>query len=298
VSVLSLSTMAVLIVASHSVEIRSAPACPSADQIATQLRPLLPGGHSPSLTPDLALVDLIESRPDGNLEFQLRLLRPDGTTMGDRRLALQAGCQEMADALASVIAAWETDFLPTPVIEPNTNVGITSKLASPRFRLELGISAGAAFIGGTAAAGAVEAVAGSGSSRWQLRIAATGESSRMVKLDEGEVHWQHTMAGVGLLFRTLGNTWRFSADLGVIAGWATLIGRGYSANGEQRSFEYGGAAGLRVQRTLGGFGLWAEARTNLWSKHQRAVLTGSESRAELQNVEVTTSLGASVALFP
>jgi hypothetical protein len=293
--------MAALIVVSNSVDIRSAPDCPSADQIVSQLRPLLPSGPSPGLARDMAFLDVAESRPDGAVGFDLRLLRPDGTMVGHRRLVLQAGCEEMADAVAGIIAAWETELLQVSDAVPigvGRSTNVTSNPAPTRLSLELGISVGAAFVGGTAATGSIEAVAGSNASRWQWRIAAASETARTVNLDVGEVRWRHTTGSAGLMFRSLGSPWRFSADLDVLVGWASLDGRGYSPSREQRSFEYGAAAGFRVRRGFGRFGVWAEVRTNLWSSHQRAVLTGSESRAELRNVDVMACVGGSAALFP
>jgi hypothetical protein len=290
--------IAVLIVGSHSVDIRSAPGCPSADQIASQLRPLLPSDRSPDRPRDLGFVDIVESWPDGTVGFHLRLLRHDGTVLGDRRLVLQTGCEEMAEAVASVFAAWETDFQQAPAAERSTSVSIASHPPQTRFRLELGLSAGAAFLGGTALSGGIEAVTGLHASRWQLRIASASETARTLKLDVGEVSWRHTIAAAGLMFRSLGSPWGVSADLDAIIGWATLAGRGYSSDYEQRSFEYGASAGFRVRRSFGRFGVWAEARANLWAKRQRALLEHSSERAELRNWDVMARLGVSATLFP
>jgi hypothetical protein len=289
--------IAVLIVGAHSVDIRSAPTCPSASQIVAQLRPLLPDDPSPAEVVDLGFVDFVESWPDGTAGFHLRLLRPDGTVLGDRRLVLHAGCEEMAEAVASVIAAWETDFQQAPVPQPSTSVSLTSP-PPRRFRFELGLSTGAAFLGGGALSGSIEAVTGLHDSRWQLRIASASEGTRTVKLDVGEVRWRHTRAGVGLMVRSLGNAWGVSADLDAILGWATLGGRGYSTDYEQRSFEYGASSGFRVRRSFGRFGIWAEGRANLWANHQRALLERSSERAELRTWDLLASLGVSASLFP
>lgn len=290
--------IAVLIVGSNSVDIHTASDCPSAHQIASQLRPLLPSEPSPGRARDLGFVDLVESWPDGTVGLHLRLLRPDGTVLGDRQLVLQAGCEEMAEAVASVIAAWETDFQPAPAVERTTSASSTSERPQTRLRLELGLSAGAAFVGGAAFSGGLEAVTGLHASRWQLRIASASETARTLKLDVGEVRWRHTMAGAGLMFRNLGSTWGYSADLDAILGWATLGGRDYPSNQEQRTFEYGTSAGFRVRRSFGRFGVWAEGRANLWAKSQRAWLKGSNERAEVRNWDVMASLGVSATLFP
>lgn len=290
--------IAVLIVGSNSVDIRSAPECPSARQIASQLDPLLPSEPSPGRARDLGFVDIVESWPDGTVGFHLRLFHPDGTVLGDRRLVLQTGCEEMAEAVASVLAAWETDFQQAPAVEPSTSVSITSLPPRSRLRLELGVFTGGAFMGGAALSGGIEAVAGLHASRWQLRIASATETDRTLKLDVGEVRWHHTTVSAGLMFRSLGSAWGGSADLDALLGWATLGGHGYSSNYQQRSFEYGASAGFRVRRSFGRFCVWAEGRTNLWAKNQRASLAYSGERAELRNWDVLASLGVSVTLFP
>jgi hypothetical protein len=82
-----------------------------------------------------------------------------------------------------------------------------------------------------------------------------------------------------------------------VAGWATLTGSGFFPNRQQRSFEYGVAAGLRAGRSFGRFALWAEWRTHLWAQRQRATVTGADSGAELSQLDTAVSLGLSLMLF-
>ena len=46
------------------------------------------------------------------MELHLLLVRADAGVVGDRRLLMQGTCQDMAEAVATVIAAWETQPLP------------------------------------------------------------------------------------------------------------------------------------------------------------------------------------------
>jgi hypothetical protein len=296
-------------VGANFVEVRSATGCPSAEAIAAQLHPMLPSGWLPGPTGDLASVEVVESRAEGVVGLRLHLLRPDGSVGGDRRLVLQGGCEERADAIATIIAAWETDFLSAaplgPTVAQPANPTLTAFRSEPsaepgaepsaaRLELALGASLGVAVVGGVAATAGLEATAGRPTSRWQFRLAGATETARQRKLDLGEVGWKHTTIAAGLVLRTLGARWHFSVDAGPVLGWATLAGHGYAQDKTQSVFEYGLAAGVRVQREMGRFAVWLDWRTNLWPKRQQAMLTGSTARENLSKFDMMASLGVSV----
>jgi hypothetical protein len=90
------------------------------------------------------------------------------------------------------------------------------------------------------------------------------------------------------VLRSLGQSWRFSADAGPLLGWATLGGHGYDENRKQSVFEYGVGSGLRIERGLGRFAVWLEWRTTAWTRSQRAELTGSTLRETLCRLKVST----------
>ena len=297
------------VIAATSVDVRSATNCPSTEEVAERLMPLLPVATAGATEGrDVAHLEVAEVRSGGTMELRLLLVRADGSAVGDRRLLMQGTCQDMAETVATVIAAWETNPLsgaspdaPPAVVEvPGPLHGQASQPASqPRqpWQLLVGAGAGAALVGGTAATGGLEIQGGRNTSHVQWRFGLDGETARQLDLAPGHVDWQHTSAVLGVCWRVLDPSWLLSLDAGPVAGWATLTGSGYSPDRKQRSFDYGAQAGLRAGRKFGRIAVWAEWRTNLWVKGQRATLTGADSSADLPSVDTAASLGVSALLF-
>jgi hypothetical protein len=228
-------------------------------------------------------------------------VRASGAEVGDRRVIVHADCEEAATAVAAVIAAWEIEPLPPPQDGRAAPVATTAAgvLAPPsRWQLLLGVGSGVGLVGGVAALGRLEAVAGKAASRALGRVGFVGETARRSSLASGSVNWRHTTFELGVLLRTLHPVWPLSLDAALGLGWATLAGNGFAPSRQQRSFEYGGCAAVRLGRTLGRWTLWAEARTHAWARRQKASVTGDEtSSVALPRVDVTASLGISVPFF-
>ena len=301
------SLMTVLIVAGSPVEVRSATHCPSTEAIVERSLPLLPAAAAGLVEEqDVARIEVGKVQSGGATALHLVLLRADASVVGDRGLLMQGTCQDMAEAVATVIAAWETKPLsgdvpddgPRPTLKevaPMSQVQ-ASEPASTRiqpWRIVGGAGAGAALVGGTAAIVGFDVLLGRSTSHWQLRLGLADETDRRLNFQGGHVDWQHTTAALGLCWHLLDPSWLLSLDVGPIAGWATLAGSNFSVNRKQRSFEYGVAAGLRAGRSFGRWTVWAEGRTNLWAQVQRATVTGDSSGAELPQVDTTVALGFS-----
>jgi hypothetical protein len=209
----------------------------------------------------------------------------------------------MAETLATVIAAWETaqpveadGVRPAPTAPVDTLAQAATR--APGWQARIGLGLGAAWAAGAAAAGVADAQLGPALSHWQLRLGFAAEQSRARDLAPGHVDWQHTGGSAGVVLRSLSPAWPVAVDVGACAGWATLQGQGYpEGNLRQRSFEYGLVAGARAGRTLGRWTLWAEVRTNVWMRNQRALLAGAPGKIDLPAFDVATTAGASVALF-
>jgi hypothetical protein len=287
-SLLCLSALAVMVAAAGTVEVRSGTDCPSSQQISTKLRPLLSSGKSLGPGGDVASVESVAADADGVAGFHLRLLRPDGTVVGDRRLDAQGDCEKKAEVIATVIAAWEIELDP---IEP-----------PPRFGVTLGASAGAALIGGISATGNVEMLLGPVRSWWWWRLAGMAERARERSLAGGTVSWQHTTMAGSVMLRSRGPSWRLAVDAGPILGWASLAGHGndYWQGGRKDVLEYGGSGGFRLERLWSRVGLWLEWRTNVWTDNQQAILEGAdpEAHATLSRFDMMVSLGGSMAVYP
>lgn len=291
----SLLAVVALVAAEHPVELRSDALCPSDEELAARLRLLVPS--QPARERHVAFLDRIETGPQNLHTFHLRLVRSDGSVVGDRHLVLQGECEDMADAVASVIATWE--FSSSFDTNPESLV-LRPKRApiSRRVEVQLGASAGLALVAGLAPTAGLEAMLGKTASRWRVRLAASGETSRDQKLEGGQVSWQRASATLGLMLRTLGDQWHFSLDAGPTVGFVSLTGHGYAEDRHARLFEYGVGTGVRVERSWGRLALWLEFRSELWAQRQQAVLAGGSSSLTLPALDVMVRLGASASLFP
>lgn len=300
--------LATLIAASASVDVRTTAQCPSAQGISERLAPLLPAAAGAAGSRDVALVDVIEGTPDGNTDVLIRLLRPDTSEVGNRRVTLGGSCDDKAEAVAAIVAAWETDprsddTLDEPAPPPTTNRSpnepvVSVPKGSATWDLSCGAGVGAALLGGVAANGMLEAVTGKHESRWRLRVAASTQTARTIDLStSGHAEWRHTSFVLGALWRTLG-PWPLSFDAGPVLGWAALSGTGFFPNRQERVFEYGAMAGLRLGHTWGRWTVWAEGRAIMWFLEEKATANGGADSRDLPPIDATASLGVSLALFP
>lgn len=299
----SFSMMVAMLLGAHGVDVRSATSCPSSEAIWAKLAPLLSGGAE---TEDVAWVEGATPGPEGRMALRLRLVRSDASVIADRLLVVQGGCDEMADTLATVLAAWETP----PGTQPAVGLASIEQRAQPAVLAEamappgagelqgwLGAGGGAVLLGGITATGSMELLAGRVGSHGQARVAVSAQTSRQRNLDMGQVTWRRTHASLGLGWQSLGassgSLWQVSADAGVLLGWLTASGSGFAADDRQDVFEYGVGAGLRGKRRLGAWAAWLEFRTNVWARQQRAVLSGSPSDTALPRLDLLAILGVS-----
>lgn len=296
---------ATLWAAGLGVEVRSSTDCPSAQDVTDRLLPLLPPFTGPAQARDVAQVQVVQVRSDRTRDLSIRLLRPDASEIGDRRVTLQGTCVEMAETVATILATWKTDTRPEgpdveklmAIVEGETPPAAPTPGQSISTEYLLGTGAGASLIGGIAATGSLELLAGRQSSHWQLRLGLATQTSRQSDLAApGRVDWQHTNATLGLTWRLLNPRWLFSLDAGPLVGWVTLAGQGYSPSRKTRYFEYGGATGARLGRKLGRWAVWAEGRLTMWVKGYRATVRGSDESRDLPLFDATVSLGVSMAL--
>ena len=284
------------------VEVHSATACPSSEAITARLVPLLPTAEAKSNLADQADLQVSQGDGGGPMRLRLRLVGTDGVVTGQRDLPLSDRCDELAETIAVLLASWEsspqTEIPPipeAPVIAKPTPVSADE---NHRFELQLGAGVGAALVGGTAASGRLEIGLGSLQSHWQGRIGFAGQTARQDALAPGQVSWQHSMAAVSLVWRTLNPLWLVSADIGAVLGFATLSGQDFAVNQQQNSFEYGLEAGLRAGRRWRRFTLWVDLRGEAWRRQQRAVVSGGTAPLALDPWDLAATLGLSVSLFP
>jgi hypothetical protein len=283
--------------AGQGLDVRSDTDCPSGPAIVAKLTPLLAGQGEDG---DVAWVDVAAPEPNQPAALRVRLVRADANVIADRRLSVQGGCDEMADTVATVLAAWEAPPTPAPVLVMNTEQPrVEPARPVDHIRMWMGASGGTGLIGGMTAAGSLEFLLEHTGSHLLGRLAMTGQTTRQVDLDPGHATWRRTHGSVGLGWQTArphpGSTWQFSADLDVLLGWLTASGHEYKQPARRTVFEYGLGAGLRGQRNLGRLALWLEARANFWPTPERIVLTDANADSRLlPKLDILVSLGVSI----
>jgi hypothetical protein len=302
------------LLAAAEVEVRSSTHCPSAEDVFAHLAPLLPTPEGKANTgPDLANLQLTAMAPDGTSEIRIELISKDGVRIGERRVVGRGSCSDKAEAVAAVLAAWETD--PSPAMATAETSPTKAEVSAPvtpnaprdqaeqasRLNVTLAVGGGVALVGGVAGAAKTSIAAGLSDSHWQLQIDALVESNRRIELDAGYVDWHHATVGLALGWRALSSRIVFATDLGAVAGWASLEGNDFDQNRTRTAFEYGIAAGARAGRAWGRWQLWMELRPRLWLRGQQAVLTAPPANqpatADVPVWDVLVCAGASVVLL-
>jgi hypothetical protein len=266
--------------------------CPDPAQVASHLQPLLadvPAG----IPPDRA--QLIEA--GGTIEITLRTA--SGRLVATRHLAVQPGCDELAAAIAVMIAAWEGELAggtaaisldaPPPAERPVTRTPLV---------YELGASLVAAWSGTEATGGgSVELWLGPGASAWAGHLSLLGLSSEQQALPPGTVSWTRPRAAIGGRYR-LARDQRVSLDLRADALAAALFlrGGGFSANETAVSFDPGLSAGARLDVSWGRWTGFLEASAVGWLRDQRAAVTGLAQAVDLPRAEALLQLGVTARL--
>jgi hypothetical protein len=289
--------------AAVAVDVQGPSECPTNAEVLAYLHPLLESAPSVGDRPHVARIDPVEqSQDDVPRGVRLRLYREDGHLIGDRVLSPQGSCEEAADAVATIIAAWESAPSPSMTPKPQPPADVIATTPPPavnrpgRPAFDVGFVVGSALIGGLAAAAGLELTLGPGASLWRLRVGAMSETSRRMEASQGQVDWSHTAFAVSLMMRSRHPAWLLAADVGPMVGWARMEGNNFTINRQQRSFEYGATAGLRAGRTLGRVALWAEVRAQVWARGQQALVGGAAS-GDLPLADVAACLGMSVRIF-
>ena len=147
--------LAVAVLASHLVDVRSSTSCPSAQSVDEQLRPLLPDPTAPGSAPDIATVEGADGS-SADARLRVRLVRANGSEVGDRWVPVQGDCVELAATVAAVIAAWESEPLPAVAPAEPATIARTSPAAPTTpstWRVLVGAGGGVALVGGIAGVG-------------------------------------------------------------------------------------------------------------------------------------------------
>ncbi len=281
-------------------------ACPTATDIAARVAALLPAAHTTD-APDVVRLD-----DDAAGALRVTLNRPDGTPLGERALARTFSCDDLAAAVAVVVAAWESDvhpeFQPAPMPAPSIAVMLTSPPVA-RARTPTKFDVGAAVSGSLAptsgGAGPALGVLLAGSwtparSRVGVRLTLATTTLRDLSLAGGHVSWRRFEAGLGPQLRLTSAAKRWALDLHADArlAWLTAAGDGFTNDSSAGSPDPGLGAGVRVLRLRGDVVPWLELAAGGWPRRQQAYATPSGASVTLPRLDATLALGLSFCGCP
>jgi hypothetical protein len=306
------SSLALLVGAVVTVE--GAGTCPTTAEVAARVTALLPSGAADA-PPDV--VRLTE-QGDGLL---VALSRPDGAAIGERTIARDGTCADLAAAAAIVVATWESDVHvefrpPAPEPAPANLAGTTETppvvAVSPpaparrRASLEAGAALTGSFAPSSAGAGpglgALLVVSSTPADRRVgMRLALTADAEREVPLGDGQVVWRRVMLALGPTARLARPRAPWAVDLYAEAlfGVVTATGKSFARDIDAVAFDPGISVGTRLRwRRAGTVVPWLAVEGQGWPRPQIAYAAPDGASAILPRVQLSLALGVSVRAGP
>jgi hypothetical protein len=264
----------------------SAPACPSAEDIAARWAAL----GAETLAGE-AHISVDEDR------LRVVLLDRDGGVRADRELRVPPSCSERAAIAAVVLAAWATPASPPPPPAPTV---ITRPPPPATIRRTLSTEIAASFVGAVAGAG-FAASAGldlsliHSRSGWGGHLSLIGGDTRRVDL--GTVSYaNYARFPLSLGARRRFVTSRLHIDLSADASFALVYVRGqsFTINQTRYSFDFGLGTGVRLGWGIGAWTPFIGAAVVGWlTRQELAVANSSTSSGRLPRIDGLLSAGIS-----
>jgi hypothetical protein len=281
-------------------------ACPASTDVAARVATLLPAAQTTD-APDVVRLD-----DDAGGALRVTLSRPDGTPLDERALAHTFSCDDLAAAVAVVVAAWESDvhpeFQPAPAPAPSIAVTPTrpsgTRARTPtRFDIGAALSGSLAPTSGGAGPALGALLAGSwtpANARVGARLTLATTTLRDSSLAGGHVSWRRFEAALGPQLRLTSAAKRWALDLHADArlAWLTAAGDGFTNDSSAGGVDPGLGAGVRVLRLQGDVAPWLELSADGWPRRQQAYATPSDASVTLPQFDATLALGLSFCGCP
>lgn len=285
--------------------------CPTAGEVEGRLGPLLPAGFA-SLSADQAV--MVENG-DGTLS--LSLVRPDGRTVGSRRLPRAASCFEQAATAAVTLAVWEAQIHPeislrldslraTPASDRTgaASPAVIHRAVEPAITPTKTLAVGAGLLGSwqpgsLAPGGLVDATLGTRDRGWRWRLSLAGIGQHRLSLPPGDADWWrlYTALGADYALRA-GGRWSFALGAAGVVGMVSASGAGYSSDRTARSLDLGAQVSLRVELRLGAIRPWIGVAWLAWLRRQKLEVTGAGTAVVLPRTEPLLAVGADFFVWP
>jgi hypothetical protein len=262
--------------------------CPAPARVTEQLELLLASGDSRD-APDRAR---ISATGEG---LALELDSASGRTLARREFSRQASCEQLATAIAVVIATWESS---AQGVAPTLSIDAPEPPTPPMPARPTTIVTGAGLAtvidrGGWAPAVTAELVVGS---RWAAVLDIIATRSNSAALAPGSASWaRHRIALGGRVTAASYGAFALDASGQVVAGLLVAAGSGFSADQTAASFDPGVAVGVRARLVENGWSLFAAANETAWLRANHLAVTGL-SQLDAPRHDLVMSLGLAVQL--
>jgi hypothetical protein len=306
---MAVSTLLVLLLAS-ALTVRGQTGCPTPAEVTGALEALVP---SAAAQPSEEVGEIVA---DGD-GIRVRLVDGAGAVLAEKRLPA-AGCGQMAETAAVVLAAWASEFHPElalgfelppppppaaprpPPAPPATlSASMSAAAASPAWVAAAGANVLASLDGNTMApAAAVEARLYRRRSGWGGRVALSAIGTHRLAIGPGQATWRRLSVSVGLLRRVVSSRLFAEGSFDVVSGLLAVEGAGYTVGDSDRSLDAGAELGARAGLKLGQFEPYVGAALAGWLRPQTVDVSGIQGRHALPSAEARLGVGITVVWDP
>jgi hypothetical protein len=278
-----------------AVEVEGGGACPQATEVAQKVASLLPAASRNA--PDRARID----RAGDHLQLELR--RADGTPVAWRRLDAHAACEELAEAAAVMIAAWETDLeagrpLPPPDFDRDAPLVVEAPppVVPPRGRMrwELGVGFAASVGGGTLLPGVTIEGIVAPHGPWAARIAMVATESQEQPFGMGTARSNRLSFAAGPSWRT----WLLDVHAEFVASLAHIEAAGFDLPKDEYAFDPGLGAGVRMALRPAPLVPWLGVNAVGWLHRQEFQIVGVPGQVVQPAFDVILGAGISFGRAP
>jgi hypothetical protein len=292
---------ALLVLALAPLDIQGDCTCPTATEVGQRLARLVPRQGSDRTGPGpYAYL----SSGDGFVAVEL--LGPDGELLAERRLARTAPCAELAEAVASVLAAWQgklnpalsTTAVPPPPPPPVVVVASPPMVASP-LTYDAGIAILSSLVGGEAAFGAglrAAVLPFALPLGLDASLSVTTAHTQSTSSPPIEARWIRPALSLGPNLRLRGRSLMLDVHADGVLALLRVQGAGLRKTSTDLGMQLGFAPGLRGLWVWGHGAAWAGADLFVFPGQDR-LLVGSGEVGHLPHVEVQVGLGVSLGRF-
>jgi hypothetical protein len=291
-------------IAYSGVEVVGDGACPDPSEVSRRLAQISPAADPFAPAERRARV----SRDQRAVHVEL--LDAAGERLGDRDLDAGEGCDDLAQAVAVVIAAWQAELDPRVVSRVDlppparttpiaSAVAATPRGSTPSFDLGLGLLA--SVTGGQVSAGArVEGWIAPPGGHLGLGVAVSGATARSEPVGPltGAARWTRVALGAGPEARFEAGRTLLGAHAQLLAGVLHVEGVGLETDASDTTVQLGAGAGVQIGRPWGNATPWIGVDVLYWPGHDRLEIAGQAAQGELPHLEVQVALGLSLGRFP